>query len=146
MIGKRVRRRCALLSVAVFGLSLRLDAPCWSQVSGPVPTGQADYIVDSGLPNPSRGPGPVTGLNANQLLGASRFYNAGYTGTRAVMSNVEAGYIWNGHETLTHVALIPTSGNALPEADRHATVVGMLMGGRVGGASPGEYQRGIAPG
>ena len=60
------------------------------------------------------------------------------------MANIEAGYIWNGHETLSHVANIPTYG-AAGEFDRHATWVGMVMGGRPGGANPGEYQRGMAP-
>lgn len=80
----------------------------------------------------------------NTLLGADRFYNAGYTGTNAVMANIEAGYIWNGHETLTHVTQIPTSG-ASGEFDRHATWVGMVMGGRQGGFTPGPYQQGMAP-
>src|SRR5205823_11151063 len=82
-------------------------------------------------------------VDDNQLLGATRFYNAGYTGTRAVMANIEAGYVWNGHETLAHIGLIPTSG-ALGEFDRHATAVGMLMGGRPT-AVGNEYQTGIAP-
>jgi hypothetical protein len=93
-------------------------------------------------------PGPVVPIagtiNLQNLMGANRFYNAGFTGTNAVMANVEAGYIWNQHETLTHVTNIPTSG-AAGEVDRHATWVGMIMGGRLGGANPGEYQRGMAP-
>ena len=80
----------------------------------------------------------------NTLLGADRFYNAGFTGTNAVMANVEAGYIWNGHETLQQVGYIPTSG-AAGEFDRHATWVGMIMGGRQGGSNPGDYQMGMAP-
>src|SRR5438105_3106768 len=94
------------------------------------PDGIANIYLETGFPNPTRLPGPFTGaVNDNQLLGATRFYNAGYTGTRAVMANIEAGYVWNGHETLAHVGLIPTSG-ASGEFDRHATAVGMLMGGR----------------
>ena len=90
--------------------------------------------------------GPFTSsVNMNTLLGADRFYNAGFTGTRAVMANIEAGYIWNGHETLAHVNYIPTSGSAAGQVDRHATWVGGVMGGRPGGANPGEYQRGMAP-
>ena len=116
-----------------------------SLADDPLPPGIADYILESGFPNPTRAPGPFSGAaNGNQVVGAPRFYNAGYTGTRALMANIEAGYIWNGHETMTHVGLIPTSG-ALGEFDRHATAVGMIMGGRLAGASPGEYQRGIAP-
>ena len=108
--------------------------------------GSADLILETGFPNPFRAPGPFTGaVYSNQVVGATRFYDAGYTGTRALMANVEAGYIWSGHETLSHVGLIPTSGFALGEFDRHSTVVGMIMGGRLGGANPGPYQLGIAP-
>jgi hypothetical protein len=89
--------------------------------------------------------GPYTGaFDLNTLLGADRFYNAGYTGTSAVMANIEAGRIWNGHETLSHVTYIPNN-SASTEFDRHATWVGMIMGGRLGGPNPGEYQRGMAP-
>jgi hypothetical protein len=104
--------------------------------------GYSDVFLQSGTGHLQ---GPYTGnVNLNTFLGADRFYNAGYTGTNAVMANVEAGYIWNGHEALSHVGLIPTTGGA-GEYDRHATWVGMIMGGRPGGANPGEYQRGMAP-
>src|SRR6187397_3152535 len=72
--------------------------------SYPEAPGNAELILESGLPNPSRGPGPVSGAAySNQVVGATRFYSEGYTGTRALMANIEAGYIWSGHETLTHV-------------------------------------------
>jgi hypothetical protein len=86
--------------------------------------------------------GPV---NANNLVGAPRFYNAGYTGTNAVIANIEAGFVWNGHETLSHVTHIPASPGSAGEVDRHATWVGMVLGGRLGGNNPGDYQRGMAP-
>jgi hypothetical protein len=109
----------------------------------------ADLILESGLPNPSRGPGPFTGaVYSNQVIGATRFYSGGYTGTRALMANIEAGYVWNGHETLGDVGLIPTTGTVLGEFDRHATVVGMIMaGGHLTGPGPvsAPYQLGIAP-
>lgn len=93
--------------------------------------------------------GPVSALpgsfNLNNLMGANRFYNDGFTGTNAVIANIEAGYIWNAHETLTHTSLIPVSSGATGQFDRHATWVGMVLGGRLGGANPGEYQRGMAP-
>lgn len=117
--------------------------------SVPDAPGSADLILESGLPNPSRGPGPFTGaVYSNQVIGATRFYTAGYTGTRAVMANIEAGYVWNGHETLGDVGLIPTTGTVLGEFDRHATVVGMIMaGGHLAGPGPvsAPYQLGIAP-
>src|SRR3954447_8158330 len=135
-------RQCILAIAASFAF-----CGASSAVDGyPDAPGTADLILESGFPNPSRGPGPFTGAAySNQVVGATRFYSAGYTGTRALMANIEAGYIWNGHETLTHVGLIPTTDNALGEFDRHATVVGMIMGGRMGGAIPGLYQQGIAP-
>ena len=86
-----------------------------------------------------------SGTNINALLGAGTFYNHGYTGTNAVIANIEAGHIWNGHETLTHVLQIPNHPAALNEFDRHATWVGMILGGRRGGANPGPYQEGLAP-
>ncbi len=108
--------------------------------------GIADFYLESGFPNPTRTQGPFsTPVNGNEVVGATRFYDAGFTGTRAVMANIEAGYIWNAHETLSHVGLIPTSGSAAGQYDRHATAVAMVMGGRPGGANPGPYQQGIAP-
>ena len=90
--------------------------------------------------------GPIIGgTNINTLLGADAFYSQGYTGTNAVIANIEAGHIWSGHETLTHVQQIPNHPSALNEFDRHATWVGMILGGRRGGANPGAYQEGMAP-
>lgn len=93
----------------------------------------------------SAGPGG-NGVIINTLLGADRFYNAGYFGQNAVVSNVEAGAIWNGHETLTQVNTYifdPTiTGTQLGQFDFHATAVGMDIGGQ------GQffyYQAGIAP-
>jgi hypothetical protein len=136
-------RLCVLAIAATFafcGVASAID-------TAPEAPGNSDLILETGFPNPYRAPGPFTGaVYDNQEVGATRFYDAGYTGANAVMANIEAGYIWNGHETLGHVALIPTTGAVLGEFDRHATVVGMIMGGRLGGANPGPYQLGIAPG
>src|SRR3954462_2889234 len=134
---------CSIVAAATF---LSLCSAALAVDGFPDAPGSADLILESGFPNPSRGPGPFTGAAySNQVVGATRFYNAGYTGTGAIMANIEAGYIWNGHETLTHVGQIPKTGSVLGEFDRHATVVGMIMGGRLGGANPGPYQLGIAP-
>src|SRR6476620_1115892 len=137
-------RQCILAIAASFvfcGASSAID-------NYPDAPGSDDLILESGFPNPSRGPGPFTGaVYSNQVIGATRFYDAGYTGTRALMANIEAGYVWNGHETLNDIGLIPTTGTVLGEFDRHATVVGMIMaGGHIAGpgsASP-TYQLGIA--
>ena len=85
------------------------------------------------------------GTDINALLGATTFYNAGYTGTNAAVANIEAGHVWSGHETLTTTVQIPNHASSLNEVDRHATWVGMIMSGRQAGANPGSYQQGMAP-
>ena len=137
------RRIVALVLFCVAALSA-LGQHAVAQ-SGDENLAYSDVLLQTGT---GHVPGPIVPIsgtvNLQSLVGADRFYNAGFTGTNAVMANIEAGYIWNQHETLTHVTSIPTSG-AAGEFDRHATWVGMIMGGRLGGANPGEYQRGMAP-
>ncbi len=97
-------------------------------------------------------PGNFTlGTNINNLIGANRFYSAGITGQGTITASVEAGHIWNGHETLTHVnqfahdaAAFGTTTNDL--FDRHATWVGSHIGGRLTAVNSGAWQMGIAPG
>ena len=86
------------------------------------------------------------GVIINTLLGADRFYNAGYFGQNSVVANVEGGAIWNGHESLlqvnTYIHDPSIIGTQLGEFDYHATAVGMTIGGQ------GQffyYQAGIAP-
>src|SRR4051812_7526582 len=96
----------AFYGVFAFAAMLVFCSVATALDSYPDVPGNAELILESGLPNPSRGPGPITGaVYSNQVVGATRFYDAGYTGTRALMANIEAGYIWNGHETLNHVGL-----------------------------------------
>ena len=97
-----------------------------------------------------------SGQDINALLGADTFYNAGYTGSHAIIANVEAGYVWNGHETLTGVntfvgpdgsittggATLSTAGQAL--IDRHATWVGMMLAGQPTNTGYNTQQQGIA--
>lgn len=96
----------------------------------------------------SGGANIFTGYSVNNIVGANTFYNAGYTGTRSVVANIEAGAVWNGHETLTNVntyiksPLAIFNGTQLGEFDRHATWVGQTIAGQ--GAAP--YQNGIAYG
>ncbi len=98
---------------------------------------QASAIVSSS-------PTPFGGTNINTFLGADRFYSAGYTGTRAIVANIEAGYVWNGHDTLTNVSNYFDPGTT-GQFDRHATWVGAVIAG-VPTSGGGEYQRGIAYG
>ncbi len=138
----RVRRLASWACLVAVGLMLAGGARTALADGDPDEIGKVEFYAQA-----SSGAlqGSFTGsTNVNELIGADRFYDAGFTGTQAVMANVEAGYVWSGHETLGHVGLIPTSG-AAGEVDRHATLVGSIMGGRPGGANPGEYQKGMAP-
>jgi subtilisin family serine protease len=91
-------------------------------------------------------PANFNGMVVNNFLGASKFYSAGITGQGTVSSNVEAGHIWSGHQTMGHVTTFNTGTGALGETDRHATWVGMMIGGRKVSSSAPDYQTGIAMG
>jgi hypothetical protein len=96
-------------------------------------------------------------FDLNAFLGADRYYGhtTPITGQNTITTNLEAGFFWNGHETLQHVVTNTTNfisgtsswGGASIAAkyDRHATWAAMFIGGRetVGG---GVYQQGIAYG
>lgn len=100
------------------------------------------------------GSSSFTGLSINDFVGATRFYDEGYNGSRAVATIVEAGSIWNGHESLGHVSNFfdatetflanGVDSGQLGEFDRHATWTGQVLGGRTDVNS--EFQRGIAYG
>jgi len=93
-------------------------------------------------------------FNVNTFLGADRYYtnSTPITGQNTVSVNLEAGHIWNGHETLQHVTTFYNSadtwGGGSVEAlyDRHATWAAMLLGGRTTPENPSLRQEGIAPG
>jgi hypothetical protein len=145
---------CAFL-IAALATSFRLGSSCVALADSsnsvivlrydPVAIGAATSPFVSGTGPLVRVPGPVVGTDINALLGANAFYSQGYTGANVVVANIEAGHIWTGHETMTHVLEITNHPEAINEVDRHGTAVGMLLGGRLGGANPGEYQRGMAP-
>ena len=105
--------------------------------------GRSTY-VSGRVPTNVKGP-VIGGTNINTLVGADAFYSQGYTGTNAVIANIESGHVWSGHETLAHVQQIPNHPSALNEFDRHATLVATMLVGRRGGANPGAYQEGLAP-
>src|SRR5262245_37212375 len=91
-----------------------------------------------------------TGINVAPIIGVNTFHTNGFTGTGTITLNAEAGHIWNGHEALGHVttqsneAGVPPAPYGTPAFDRHATWVGMMMGGRQAGPFAGVYQEGIA--
>lgn len=135
--------QAGILTLEEMGSGVAGTAP--TPVLAPVESGQNDLQ--------SSVPALFNGADVGTIVGANRFYNAGIFGQGAITANVEAGHIWNGHETLGHVSVFQndpgtfdSDGNpATPEYDRHATWVGMMIGGRPGGAIQGNWQTGIAP-
>ena len=111
-------------------------------------TGSSHVVAGSGdlvTSNPSTFGGP----DLAPLIGATTFYANGYTGAGTIASNVEAGHVWSGHESIGHVTQranepgVPGGPYAAPAFDRHATWVAMMIGGRVPG-DPDPVTRGIA--
>jgi hypothetical protein len=94
-------------------------------------------------------------FDLNTFLGAGAYYDHStpIVGQNTITTNLEAGYFWNGHETLQHVATTSTNfisgttswggASVAPKYDRHATWAAMLIGGRQT-AGGGIYQDGIA--
>ena len=127
LLGRDLIRRAL---PALFGVTLALAArPAAAIVGGGPPT----FYVD-----------------VNDAVGATQFYDLGFYGDRAVVSNIEAGSIWNLHETLVgrvseyvaDPAILATGTTQLGEFDFHATAVGQAIGGLGSGFT---YQAGIAP-
>jgi len=90
-------------------------------------------------------------FDVGAFLGAGRYYSNGITGQGTRTANLEAGHIWNGHSSLQHVTNFFASSSAWSNGstvalyDRHATWVGMVIGGRQ--ATNGTLQQqGIAYG
>ena len=96
----------------------------------------------------------ANGTSLANGIGASRFYAAGYTGSRAVVINVDGGYGWTGHDTLAGTAQLLDArpfyqaggyGNeigTLGSFDSHATMMAHALAGR----GTTETQRGVAYG
>ena len=110
--------------------------------------GQASAIISSG-------PGGFNGLDINTYLGAQTYYNAGFTGTRTLIGNLEAGSVWNAHQSTSgsqisyyipagaQTAPTPQFPANTPNYDFHATQVGQTM---IGTPGNDPLQRGIAYG
>ena len=93
-------------------------------------------------------------FDLNAFLGADRYYtnSTPINGQNTVSVNLEAGHVWNGHETLQHVTTFYNSadtfgaGAVAPLYDRHATWAAMFIGGRQTTNNPSIAQEGLAPG
>ena len=97
-------------------------------------------------------------FDLNAFLGADRYYGHAtpITGQNTISTNLEAGFFWNGHETLQHVATNTTNfvadatswggASIADKYDRHATYASMLIGGRATVGGDVVTQQGIAYG
>ena len=96
----------------------------------------------------------------NELVGGSIFYSSGFLGESTIIGNVEAGFVWGGHEVFNRVGLpigpaieqqISAPG-VTGQLDFHATMVGHVLAGTgyvaASGTSSGGYSYlgvGMAP-
>ena len=78
--------------------------------------------------SPSRAAGETLAGIAD-LIGADTFYSQGYTGTRAILGNVEGGMVWDGHQTLDDGRVAQRVRFAAPPLleSSHPTWVGGVM-------------------
>ncbi len=91
---------------------------------------KASWAIVSSNADP--GGGIFNGVNVNRLVGAETFYANGYWGSSAVISNVEAGFVWSGHDTLGKVSTYicdPSIDQSTMQYDFHATMVGQVLAG-----------------
>ena len=79
--------------------------------------------------------GPFTFVNG--AVGAGIFYNTGLFGAGSVIGNVEAGFVWGGHDVFNRtgsglgpaVARLVAAPGVTGELDFHATMVGHVLAG-----------------
>lgn len=139
-----MKLRSVWVSLAICAIALCATRPAWAILAVDDPNAFFDANTKA------------TAVMINTLVGADTFYNAGYWGGRTLIANVEAGHVWNGHETLIHdylqnyiiYANDPNIGWTTRQYDYHATAVGFTMNG-LGPYDPnvGFYysQMGMAP-
>lgn len=83
-------------------------------------------------------------VNVAEVIGATRFYNAGIAGQNTMSWVVDGGLAWSGHDALTNLFMTTQSADAVSTPDGHATACAMLLGGRPAGTLY-WYQLGMAP-
>jgi len=151
-------RQITLLRAAALVLAVSALVAGPAQAKTPLPgdrTGQAVYTIDPDEVIQARScvetnvPSTFNGMDVNAFLGADAYYDAGITGQGTVATVIDAGHLWGGtggHEALGHVLTYVKGDDALAEADRHATWVGMLLGGRSPTGAYDSITSGIAYG
>ncbi|NBW95563.1 MAG: hypothetical protein EBR28_02245 [Planctomycetia bacterium] len=139
----------AMLAV-LLAAACQLPDACHAETATTLARGE--YVAG---PYPS---GPYAWVNGE--VGADIFYSSGYYGGSTVIGNIEAGYVWDGHEVFDRSGL--GLGNAVErkvagtgvagEYDFHATMVGHVLAGTgyvaASGTVPAGYSytgMGMAP-
>ena len=120
--GRRARTCATALAmiVTVAGAAGAEPAPRPARLefmAGPYPTGPFVFV--------------------NDAVGAGIFYNTGLFGSRSVIANVEAGFVWGGHEVFNRtgsglgpaVDRLVAAPGVTGELDFHATMVGHVLAG-----------------
>jgi len=145
---RAAKARSARVILAALALTLAISNAARADTATESPASLGNPQIISTDPNPATGVDTII----NTLVGADRFYDAGYFGTNAMIANVEAGYVWNGQETLGNVTSYISNApidQTTPQYDYHATMVGFTLVG-LGPPAPGGgyyyYQFGMAPG
>jgi hypothetical protein len=121
---------------------------CWLLLAAVAAAGAVTGRADGLTPATSfaRGEfitGPMSGTSAgplvfvNEAVGAGVFYNSNLFGASAIIGNIEAGFVWSGHEVFDRsqsgygpaVAREVTAPDITGQVDFHATMVGHVMAG-----------------
>ncbi len=136
---KNIARRFPLKIAGWVGLCL-LQNPLAAQTPASL-QGQDVWQAESHISSSNTGADVFSGIDINAFVGADRFYAAGYTGTRTILGNIEAGHADSGHDVLGHVNVGVTGDGATTAVDQHATLVTHSLAGRApgGAAYPGNY-------
>lgn len=108
--------------------------------------------AEGNLVSSNTGTSYFNGLSINDFVGATRFYTEGYNGSRSIVASIEAGHIWNLHETLSNVTQFFDASSTyqargvgygqLGQFDWHNTMVGQV----IAGSGTSRYEIGISPG
>jgi hypothetical protein len=65
----------------------------------------------------------------NGTIGATTFYANGFTGSSAIVANIEGGFIWDQHALLTNDTVEFSDPSVTGQYDLHATAVGSVING-----------------
>lgn len=115
-------------------LRILLSAVLFFSVSGNLSGQTGKPLVSSS----NSGPSAFSGININEFVGADRFYQAGFTGTRTLLGNIEGGKSGTTHNAMSNVTeeFLGTGVNGTDHD--HAAATSHAMSGSVGGTYDGD--------